>query len=178
MFKLLEQEKTYLMELKQSVLPHAITEDERLDEYLDYVDFMSEADEIFEESDLLLQEIDLAKLKSDVLRFMGLKKTLMDRIKSAVGQGDTSAAEKLKNQLGNLNDKIEKTLLVMLLRVLEKLLRKVKTLQVMLLVKQKTLQVMLLVKQKTLQVMFLRVQENWVERLLKALENLQVKQKN
>jgi hypothetical protein len=70
---------------------------------------MEEVNELFEQyvdKQLVLQEIDVAKLKSDILRFLGLKRTLMDRAKALVGQGNTSAAEKVKNQLATLNDKI------------------------------------------------------------------------
>lgn len=93
------------------VAPTRFVEEQRLDLYLDYLDFMKEAEELFSnellyENVVVVQEVDVAKLKSDVMRFMGLKRTLMDRIKGAVGQGNTSAAEKLKNQLGNLEDKI------------------------------------------------------------------------
>ena len=91
MYKLLEQETTYLTELKKVALPQArvqeqvepLNEEERLNEYLD---FMQEADDLFLEdmNDAeLIQEIDIAKLKSDVLRFMGLKKTLADKIISS-----------------------------------------------------------------------------------------------
>jgi len=111
MYKLLNQEKNYLSELKNMVAPTRFVEEQRLDLYLDYLDFMKEAEELFSnellyENVVVVQEVDVAKLKSDVMRFMGLKRTLMDRIKGAVGQGNTSAAEKLKNQLGNLEDKI------------------------------------------------------------------------
>ncbi len=113
MYKLLTEEKSYLSELKQFASQQKVqeqveplNEEARLNEYLD---FMQEADELFLEdmNDAeLLQEIDIAKLKSDVMRFIGLKRTLGDKIKAAVGQGDTSAAEKLKNQLTALEPKI------------------------------------------------------------------------
>jgi len=111
MYKLLHEEHRYLSELKQAVVPFkALNEEERLNEYLDYLDFMQEADELLlsdlYENSLIIQEIDVAKLKSDILRFLGLKRTLADKIKGALGVGNTSAAEKLKNQLSALNDKI------------------------------------------------------------------------
>ena len=77
MYKLLHQEKTYLSELKEVTAPQALVEEKRLDLYLDYLDFMQEAEELLDEDDLVLvQEVDVAKLKSDVMRFLGLKRTL------------------------------------------------------------------------------------------------------
>lgn len=56
MYKLLHEEKQYLNELKTAVTPERLDEQEILNEYVDYLDFMQEADELY------LAELDKAAL--------------------------------------------------------------------------------------------------------------------
>lgn len=67
---------------------------------------MEEADELMEQTEYILQELDLGAIKDQIMRLMGLKRTLGDKIKGALGVGNTSVAEKLKNQMEKLNGQL------------------------------------------------------------------------
>lgn len=88
MYKLLHEENQYLNELKTAVTPERLNEQEIINEYVDYLDFMQEADELF------LTELDKAALVAkgnELLKQAGVQRARISKLVSA-GQKDAAKA--------------------------------------------------------------------------------------
>lgn len=96
MFKLLHEETSYLSELKTAVAPKRLNEQEVINEYVDYLDFMQEADELF------LVEVDKAALIAkgkEVLQQVNIQKAKIGKL---VAAGQKDAAALAQKTLGRL----------------------------------------------------------------------------
>lgn len=96
MYKLLHEEKQYLNELKIAVTPERLDEQEVLNEYVDYLDFMQEADE------LLLVELDKAALMQKAKEIGQQIVAQKAKVGKLISAGQKDAAKIAQGTLGKL----------------------------------------------------------------------------